>query len=86
MQVNFLPLSASALGAVAQTGGEGEGLLAEEEGDEDLGVEEVVAGGDDFGLGAGEGDLGVGAFGDAGDKIWLCSRKVLIPLESTTIP
>ena len=45
---------------------QGEASLAEEEGDEDLGVEEVVAGGDDFGLGAGEGDLGVGAFEDAG--------------------
>ena len=33
-----------------------QGLLAEEEGDEDWGVEEVGAGGDDFGLGAGEGD------------------------------
>ena len=47
-------------------GREDGGLLAEEEGDEDLGVEEVVTGGDDFGLGVGERDLGVGAFGDAG--------------------
>ena len=42
--------------------------LADEAGDENLGVEEVVAGGDDFGEGAGEGDLGVGAFEDAARK------------------
>lgn len=33
------------------------GSLADGAGDEDAGIEEVVAGGEDFGLGAGEGDL-----------------------------